>query len=101
MLEKWPKPFHDESDLSSEDVSLTDDTLRVVRPGRPKRHVWRLLGEVALAVSVLALAGIVIHDRVLPRNGLLPFGPVSKCDSVPIPYLPGVAVLLIALANSS
>lgn len=76
MPEKWQKSFRDESDLSSEDLSLTDETLRVRRAG-PKRQVWRLLGEAALAVGIIILGGIVIHDRVLPRTGLLPYGPVS------------------------
>ncbi|KXH63425.1 hypothetical protein CNYM01_12901 [Colletotrichum nymphaeae SA-01] len=75
MPGKWEKPFRDESDLSSEDLSLTDETLRVRRAG-PRRQVWRLLGEAALAVGIIILGGIVIHDRVLPRTGLLPYGPV-------------------------
>lgn len=85
MAEKWVKPFRDESDFSSEDLSLTDETLRVRRAGS-KRPICRSLGEAVLVFGFVVLAGIVTHDRLLPRTGLLPFGLVSMYLSLPTAF---------------
>ncbi|OAA41069.1 hypothetical protein ISF_09788 [Cordyceps fumosorosea ARSEF 2679] len=74
MPEKWLTKFRDESDIFSEDVSLADETIRV-RRARSKRPLLRLMGEVVLAVSVVILGSVVIHDRGFSSHALKPFGP--------------------------
>ncbi|XWX00239.1 hypothetical protein V2A60_008259 [Cordyceps javanica] len=74
MPEKWLTKFRDESDISSEDVSLADETIRV-RRARSKRPLLRLLGEIVLAISVVIIGSVVLHDRGSSSHALEQFGP--------------------------
>ncbi|KJZ70269.1 hypothetical protein HIM_10350 [Hirsutella minnesotensis 3608] len=74
MEQQWEKGFHDESDVSSEDVNLTDETIKVRRVVH-KRGSVRLWAEVAMAVVIVILSAILIYDKAYRVSGIKPFGP--------------------------